>query len=53
MIAGTYVQEKSSPVIYKVTEEGFVKQAAYPVMAPVLLVPEVFTGILTGKLIKN
>jgi len=53
LIAGTYVQEKSSPVIYKVTEEGFVKQAAHPVMAPVLLVPEGFTGSFTGKLIKN
>ena len=47
---GSYLQEKDNEQIYKVTQDGFIKQNAYPVMAPVLLVPKGFISTFDGKI---
>lgn len=49
---GTYLQEKGNDQLYKVVKDGFVPQEHYPVMAPVLLVPQNFRKIFNGEILE-
>lgn len=50
---GTYFQEYGDSTIFKAVSSGFVRQAALPVMAPVLLLPEGFRKHFKGHVVKN
>ena len=51
----SYFEESGDPdkSIYKVTDNGFIKQKSQPVMSPVLLLPENFHNNFKGQIIKQ
>ncbi|WP_344980098.1 FG-GAP-like repeat-containing protein [Compostibacter hankyongensis] len=51
LLQGTYFQEYGDSTIFRATATGFIKQTAWPVKAPVLLLPEGFRKTFKGKIV--